>query len=128
VTEPATVVVHCEGPAGHHHDRFIVAAYQRAHSTATTAPTLWLPLSIYRGVRLHAVERDVSRFPTSERTTQLQHRFRCDRCGYGELRNDDPHDIGRRMFAVFDRLRDAGVDPLEISVRALVRLIARDTP
>ena len=83
---------------------------------------------MYRGVRSHAVERDVSRFPTSERTTQLQHRFRCDRCGYGELRNDDPHDIGRRMFAVFDRLRDAGVDPLEISVRALVRLIARDTP
>jgi hypothetical protein len=128
VTDPPVVVVYCEGQTpGDPHDRFIVAAYQRAHVTPTTTPALWAPLSQHAGIRLRAAERDVARWPTSKRTNEVQHRYRCDRCDYDELRNDDPRDVGRRMFAVFDGLGGACPDPLEISVRALVRLIARNT-
>jgi hypothetical protein len=126
MTELPIIDVYCDGPPDAPHDRYTVARYQRTHGTPTTGPSLWSPLRRWSGGRTRNVEQEViSHQPGDPRRGFLRYRFRCDECGYDEIRNEDDRDVGDRVFAVFDGLWAHGVSPLEISVRGLVREIGR---
>jgi hypothetical protein len=117
------IVVYCEGPPHHRHDRYIVAAYQRTHTTPTPGPALWTPLRHYNGVRLRNVEqrRHTTAPGFTDRRAWLGYRFRCSWCPLDEIRvgGDD------KIYTVFDGMWRHGVEPLEISVRGLLREIGR---
>ncbi len=124
--ELPVIVVYCEGPPNHPHDRYIVAAYQRSHTTLTPGPAGWLSLSHWGGIRLRKVEqRRYSTQPAfTNRRAWLAYRFPCDWCTLDEIRVGDDG-AGDKIYTVFDGLWGHGVKPLEISVRGLLREIGR---
>jgi hypothetical protein len=127
MTELPVIVVYCEGAPNDPHDRFIVAAYQRTHTTPTTTPALWTPLKVWNGRRLRKVE--ISRYdnrPDAPRRMWLGYRFPCDECQLDGLRvYGERDDVGDKIYAVFDGLWAHGSNPLEISVRGLLNQIGR---
>lgn len=127
MTKLPVIVVYCQGPPDATHDRYIIAAYQRSHTTETPTPALWVPLREYRGVRLRNVEhyRHTTAPGFTDRRAWLGFRFRCGRCPLDEKRSEDDRRVGDRIYAVFDGLWRHGVDPLEISALGLLREIGR---
>jgi hypothetical protein len=127
MTDLPITVVYCEGSRDHPHERFIVAAYQRTHTTPTTSPALWTPLPWWDGRQLRKVE--VTRYddrPGAKRRMWLGYRFDCGWCPRDELRIvEDDRDVGDMIYAVFDGMWGHGVTPLEISVRGLLGQIRR---
>lgn len=122
------IVVYCQGPPDDPHERYIVAAYQRTHTTPTTGPAAWTELTHWNGVRLRrvAIRRyDTRPEPLRRPGAWLGYRFRCSWCPLDEKRVADDRNIGDKIFAVFDGLWRRNVDPLEISARGLLREIRR---
>lgn len=126
MTELPIVVVYCDGSSGDPHERFIVAAYQRTHTTPTAGPAAWIPLPWWDGRQLGKVE--VTRHddrPGAPRRMWLGFRFRCAWCPSDELHVVDDRGGAARIYAVFDGLWGHNVTPLEVSVRGLLGHVRR---
>ena len=130
--ELPVIVVYCEGPPDDRHDRYIIAAYQRHHTTptdpATVGPGGWIELTHWNGVRLRRVKQgryDTQPEPLRRPGAWLGYRFRCGRCPLDEKRSEDDRNVGDKIYTVFDTLWRHDVEPLEISVRGLLREIGR---
>ena len=91
------IAVYCAGPLDVPHDRFIVAAYRRAHPTATSTPALWTPERVFGGTALQPVEHAVQR-PDGSLSLRFQHW--CDLCRFDGEYSAEPF-IGA-LFAVLD--------------------------
>ena len=115
--DPPVIEVFCEGPRDHRHDRFLVAAYRRAHATVTARPALWTPLPSWRGVQLYPAEEFA---PHPDESGWLRLHLRCRRCGLDAKHKAEPGFI-TTMFAVFDSLWLGGHGDIE--VRGLVRRV-----
>jgi hypothetical protein len=109
VTEPPVIPVHCAGPPGAPHARFIVAAYRRAHATPTPTPALWTPLRWFDGTRLHDAERVLEH---RDGSAWLQFHHWCDACPFDGQYNAEPS-IGA-LFAVLDAHWFSGRDGIEV--------------
>jgi hypothetical protein len=114
--DPPVEEVYCKGPRDHPHDRFLVAAYERAHAVPTPTPAAWTPLPVFNGIPLQHPAEEIARHPDGSRW--LRFHLRCDRCPLNEKHNAEP-DFIAALFAVLDSLWFSGRD--EIEVRELVQ-------
>ena len=104
------IAVYCVGPLDAPHDRFIVAAYRRAHATPTPTPALWTPQRWWGGVRLHDPEQPA---PQPDGSMWLRFVLRCDRCGLNEKHKAEPAFMVA-LFAEFDARWFSGRDEIEV--------------
>jgi hypothetical protein len=126
MTELPVIILYCKGTPGVPHERFVVAAYQRTHTTPTPTPALWTPLPWWNGKQLRKVEVTRRNQPgTSGRLAWLGFRFDCAWCPSDELHVVDDRGCSGKIYAVFDGLWVHNVTPLEISVRGLVGQVRR---
>ena len=118
---PPTIAVYCEGPVDAPHERFIVAAYQRTHETATRPASAWMRLKVFNGIHPRSGEKGRGPDPSDPlRGGYLSHRFHCERCGFDEIRSDSDGSFCDHLYGVFDKLWSHGLDPLEVSLRGLL--------
>lgn len=119
MTQPLPVIeVYCEGTKNVPHERFVIAAYRRAHANSEVV-TAWIALEWWKNHRLRKVE--LPRHDETYGRIWLSFQLPCRRCSLHEIRTSNDGTFAVRMYTAFDKLWSYGVDPLEISARGLLR-------
>jgi hypothetical protein len=125
MTELPVIEVYCEGAKDVSHERFIIAAYRRAHLNPEFV-TAWIALDWWNNRRLRRV--NLWRHDETYDRAWASFHLPCKRCSLHEVRVARPSGGGsfaETLYTVFDKMWSSGVDPLEISARGLLGLLGQ---
>lgn len=120
MTDLPVIEVYCEGTKDAPHERFIIAAYRRAHLNPEVV-TAWIALDWWKNRRLRKTE--LLRHDETYDRAWLSFHLPCKRCSLHEIRTARPDGKGFavRIYTMFDKVWAHGMPPLEISAHGLLR-------